>query len=93
MPRTRVRSYDRGGRTVSGHTRRFEAKFRPRRALYNARRSGRYWTRGRYMVAVLFGTAATAEILGFFVFKAGGGFLMALGLALAGLGVFLRGRT
>lgn len=68
-------------------------RFRPQRAVVNARRSRRAARRGKRATAALYATAAVSEILGFVVFRGVGGVLVVAGVVFAVVGAFLSARS
>lgn len=95
MTQVRTHKVNRGGKTYTRtqHTRKGDrAKLRPRRALANAKRARLHAKGGKKAAAALFAGAATAEILGFVVFRGVGGLLVVVGviLGVAGAGLWKR---
>ena len=103
MSRVRTHKVHRGGKTYvrRAHTRAAgpsKAKahgwnLQPRRAVRNAKRSHKYWGKGRHISSALFAGAAVSELLAFTVFRSVGGLLAVAGIVLAATGQSIRSRT
>jgi hypothetical protein len=65
-------------------------RLKPKRALRNAKRAYRAAKRNKGWTFLLWGSAASSEILAFSVFRGGGALLSVAGVGLGGLGTWMK---
>jgi hypothetical protein len=68
-------------------------RFKPRRALRNAKRAYRAAKGNHGWTFLLWSSAATSEILAFSIFRGGGALLSVAGVGLGGLGAAMKRRA